>query len=987
MPQAQASGALQFARTDTPSIAAPRTIVSADFNRDGFPDVALGGTARGSIGIMYHHGLEDGDEGQRFGPLQEIVVGGGPFDMVATDLNRDGWPDIAVANADSHSVNILLNMTRHQFAPPINISASENPRGIAAGDFNRDGTLDLVVSKYMGTTIEILYGSGDGTFPTRSSYAAPANVQGLAVADFNNDGVSDIVAASVTGLVSFYYVTNSGNVVRYDHRPGSDGWNVVTAGDFDRDGRMDVALASYSGSVVQVLSQRSPGEWTPSAPIPVAASPRGIEAADMNQDGVLDLAVAGRAASTVSVLIRQADGSYARTDVAAGSGARDLTLTQFQQSGKIDILTANEFGNSTTLLGNWSDFGPPPGFGFQRAELPQINFSAVFDVVDFNNNGKPDLLRSREVLLDSTTSVQVGNVHRTSAAAGDFDRNGCMDIVYAENPNLQIYWGTCAGGFITGPAIPTGISLAWIRTADFNRDGITDIVTTGFTSTTQMMDVYLGGGNGSFTRASRTTVWLSRYELADLNRDGILDVTGLSRSGITILLGDGAGGWKAPLVYDEPTRYFAVAVGDMTSDGIPDLVLAPNHNGDFGHVVTIARGQGDGTFAEFARRDTADPEVFTSGISSLVLADLNLDGMLDVFTGNGKFLAGHYGLGNPMPFDVYAFERPVAADMNRDGLLDLLGFSPRNFSHPILMLNTRTSWAQNQAPGPLNMPDRLEWNYATYWYMEDESGIWPGYITDPELHAVRYRWTMADGTVVSRYRDYYVTLPPGEYPITITVDDYRGASASDTFTLVVTPFKEMYLFPAHHASKYGAWQTVADSTAAEGYRLWNPNANAPKLQTPLANPTNYFEMGFLADPTQEYKLWIRLKAEGNHWANDSVYVQFTGAKDAAGNPVYEIGTTSALAVNLEECSGCGVSGWGWEDDGWGGVNVNGTTLRFPQGGPQTIRVQVREDGVSIDQIVLSSEKYRTARPGTAKDDTTKLPNNGPWLPPYSTAGR
>jgi hypothetical protein len=46
-----------------------------------------------------------------------------------------------------------------------------------------------------------------------------------------------------------------------------------------------------------------------------------------------------------------------------------------------------------------------------------------------------------------------------------------------------------------------------------------------------------------------------------------------------------------------------------------------------------------------------------------------------------------------------------------------------------------------------------------------------------------------------------------------------------------------------------------------------------------------------------------------------VFVQFTGAKDAAGNPLYEIGTTSALAVNLEECSGCGESGWGWEDDG------------------------------------------------------------------------
>lgn len=986
IPQAQSSGALNFARTDTPSVGAPRTIVSADFNRDGFPDVALGGTARASIGIMYHHGLEDGDEGQRFKPLQEIVVGGGPFDLAAADLNRDGWPDIAVANADSDSINILLNLKQQQFAPPLNIPASENPRGIAVGDFNRDGTPDLVVSKYRGSTIEILYGAGDGTFPSRRSYPAPPNVQGLAVADFNRDNVSDIVAASVTGVVAFYYVANSGTVTRQDVRPGSDGWNVVTAGDFDQDGKMDAAVASYGGSVVQVLTRSSSGQWMPSAPVPVAASPRGIETADMNQDGVLDLAVAGRAASTVTVLTRQADGSYARTDVAAGSGARDLVLTRFEQSGKTDILTADEFGSSTTLLANTSDFRPPPGFGFQRAELPAGIARAIYDVTDFNGNGKPDLLRSRDVLLDSTTVVSTGNVDR-SGAAGDFDRNGCMDIVYGENPNLRIYWGTCAGGFISGPATATGMSLASLRTADFNRDAIVDIATTAFDSTTQVLDIYLGRGDGSFTRASRTTILVSRYELTDVNRDGVVDLVGLSRSGITTLIGDGAGGWTATRVYDEATRYFAMAVGDMTSDDIPDLVLAPNDRGNFGHVVTIARGQGDGTFAEFSRRDTADPEVFTSGINSLVLADLDLDGMLDVFTGNGKLLAGQYGLGEPMPFGVYTYQRPIAADMNQDGLTDLLGMSPNDFSNPILMLNTRTSGAQNQPPGPLNLPDRITWNYATYWYMEDESGIWPGFIADPELHAVRYRWTMEDGTVLSRYRDYYPTLPPGEYPITITVDDYRGASASDTFTLVVTPFKEMYLFPAQQASVKGAWQTVADPTAAEGYRLWIPNANAPKLQSPLANPTNYFEVGFLADPTQEYKLWIRLKAEGDHWANDSVYVQFTGARDAAGNPMYEIGTTSALAVNLEECSGCGISGWGWEDDGWGAVNVNGRSLRFPQGGPQTIRVQVREDGVSLDQIVLSSEKYRTARPGTAKNDTTKLPNQGPWLAPYSNAGR
>ena len=117
---------------------------------------------------------------------------------------------------------------------------------------------------------------------------------------------------------------------------------------------------------------------------------------------------------------------------------------------------------------------------------------------------------------------------------------------------------------------------------------------------------------------------------------------------------------------------------------------------------------------------------------------------------------------------------------------------------------------------------------------------------------------------------------------------------------------------------------------------------------------------------------MRLKADSNYWGNDSVWLQFDGAVASDGQ-TYAIGTTSGLAINLEECSGCGISGWGWEDDGWGARNRNGATLRFPAGGIRRIRVQVREDGVSIDQIVLSAVKYRTARPGMAKNDTTILP--------------
>jgi hypothetical protein len=79
-------------------------------------------------------------------------------------------------------------------------------------------------------------------------------------------------------------------------------------------------------------------------------------------------------------------------------------------------------------------------------------------------------------------------------------------------------------------------------------------------------------------------------------------------------------------------------------------------------------------------------------------------------------------------------------------------------------------------------------------------------------------------------------------------------------------------------------------------------------------------------------------------------------------------------VALEAHSGAGLSGWGWNDNEWA---TTGPPIYFATTGRHTIRVQTREDGISIDQMVLSASQYLTTRPGALKNDTTILASTTP----------
>jgi hypothetical protein len=182
---------------------------------------------------------------------------------------------------------------------------------------------------------------------------------------------------------------------------------------------------------------------------------------------------------------------------------------------------------------------------------------------------------------------------------------------------------------------------------------------------------------------------------------------------------------------------------------------------------------------------------------------------------------------------------------------------------------------------------------------------------------------------------------------------------------------DIVLYASAATLRMGAWRVESDSTAAGGSKMRHPDAGAAKITAASATPANYFELTFDVEAGRGYRLWIRGRADANSWANDSVFVQFTNSRTSSGSTAWRIGTTSAAEVNLEDCSGCGLSNWGWQDNGYG-TNVMGPLIYFTSSGAQTIRIQTREDGFAIDQIVLSPTTFVNSPPGALRNDTTIL---------------
>jgi endonuclease/exonuclease/phosphatase family metal-dependent hydrolase len=188
---------------------------------------------------------------------------------------------------------------------------------------------------------------------------------------------------------------------------------------------------------------------------------------------------------------------------------------------------------------------------------------------------------------------------------------------------------------------------------------------------------------------------------------------------------------------------------------------------------------------------------------------------------------------------------------------------------------------------------------------------------------------------------------------------------------LVAAASDIVLYTSDFTRMQGNWASAATSGAAGGQRLSGTDYNWSAPNSALAAPADYVEATFSAPASTAFHVWLRLRAGNDSKYNDSVWVQFNDAVSANGSSLYPIGSASGLLVNLENCAGCAVAGWGWQDKAYWLQQT--TVVQFASSGTHTIRIQTREDGVQIDQVVFSPATYLTNSPGQVTNDSTIVP--------------
>jgi hypothetical protein len=623
------------------------------------------------------------------------IVGAGTCSLTAAQPGNNSY---AAAAPVTQSFTVSPGSQTITFGALSNVTFGVAPFAVSAtatsGLAVTFGSTTNAVCTVSGTTVTIVAGgtcsitasqAGNGNYtaanPLARSFTVNQASQTIVFEPVNNQPIGTapfpLLATATSGLGVTFVSSNplvctvSGNTVTLA-RTGFCSIAAFQTGNATFTAATPVAR---SFDVTAALNPSGTLASSSGSPFAVGTNPNSVVVGDFNEDGIADVAVANAGGNTVTVLLGNGSGGFTPapgSPFAVGAYPYSLAVGDFNGDGVADLATANYHSNNVTvLLGNGSGgFTAATGSPFAAGALP-----LSVAVADFNGDGMADIATANYV--DGTVTVLLGNGSGgftpaagspvatgrapTSLVVGDFNRDGIPDIATSDDyltGTVTVLLGNGSGGFTaaTGSPFATGPGALYVVARDFNGDGILDLATAN--STGNSVTVLLGNGSGGFTAEAPFAVGTGPSSLVagDFNGDGIPDLAAANEMGgsVTVLLGNGSGGFAAAAgsPFAAGASPVSVAVGDFNGDGRPDLAAA---NFD-GNNVTVLLGTLAGTSSLLS---TTSPS--TIGLGAAVPLSLAVSDSVTAFnapTGTVTFLDGTTTIGtasqttNPWTFST-----------------------------------------------------------------------------------------------------------------------------------------------------------------------------------------------------------------------------------------------------------------------------------------------------------------------------------------------
>ena len=354
---AQTSAPDSFDRIVVPTGHRPGSIAVADVNRDGKPDLVVANTEDGTVSVLLGNGKD------HFVPAtgSPFACGPSPSDIAVVDMNRDGNPDLIVANTGTPYLSILLGDGKGGFVPsphsPFATASFPHVHGVVAADFMGNGKPAVITDSWGHDQILMLPSDGAGNLllPGTLFHTGKRPYERLRSADFNGDDKPDVVTTDLdANAVTVLLGDGHGGFREAVGSPfpaGAAPW-AVAIGDLDRDGRLDLAVIPYDQGVtdpaqlgVTILFGDGRGRFTrrPGAPLSLAGcrGPDRIATGDVNGDGIPDIVVSCAQNARLVLFLGSQSGAFQSSTLEVRTGWSGLAVADLWGDGRDEIIVSN----------------------------------------------------------------------------------------------------------------------------------------------------------------------------------------------------------------------------------------------------------------------------------------------------------------------------------------------------------------------------------------------------------------------------------------------------------------------------------------------------------------------------------------------------------------------------------------------------------------------------------------------------------------------